>query len=388
MSIEKTDKNSEPATVAQNETTDKPAAQSATEKPTENPTETPSTDTSSPEQLLETARLFLESDDVKNATRESKLEFLRSKGLNEDQIKTLLPEDAVSGTSNELSKATDSNDETLVADEIYSPKEHIATYPEFNAPQPDPEPLITRSTLLTTLYSLTGLATFMHGASTYVFQPMAEATADARIEYHQHAARNMDHFVTLLERTTSASAAAPAPRPSATSAMTNALIRASDALSEVDDPAELFSRDIGTQTSTPLPRSPLLRAITDGSLDTLTPSSPSTAAALAGAVVSTEPAMQAQLKKVARMAEMSEDITELGEQEAALARDLWQEITDCEQRMSSLKASIDSGNMGIFGQYGYTVGFRGSDEVQKAKDNIRKLKGMLLSSRNFPVATR
>jgi len=47
----------------------------------------------SPESNVEVARRFLQQDDVKQSTREKKVEFLKTKGLNDEEIGSLLDEE-------------------------------------------------------------------------------------------------------------------------------------------------------------------------------------------------------------------------------------------------------------------------------------------------------
>ncbi|PHH52327.1 hypothetical protein CFIMG_006025RA [Ceratocystis fimbriata CBS 114723] len=359
--------------------------------------------------LLETARRFLNSDLVKDATQERKTEFLRSKGLNEEQINLLLAGDtaiealpdnkpseehaaeievmaeskAVRQPESESSSdatidSTEECEQSVTEDTQPSYTNPIVTYPEFFTSPPQREPLLSTRTLLNTLYAFTGLSVLVCGTSKYTVQPMIAATTDARTDLHKTASRNLDDLVRLLEKSVS-------HVPEGASSTTTVAL-AGDTMSDVDDPAELFSRDMGTQTSTPVGHSPATASTVAGSNNMIglgLESGSSTA------LVSLEPVIQTQLKKIARVSDMSEDLAELGDQETGIARDLWQEMTDFEQRIENMQSSLDDNSLGIRGHYGYTVGVKKqNDEMQSARDNIRKLKGILLSSRNFPMATR
>lgn len=90
---------STPSTSASTSEVDAPAA-GATAEETAQPENTPD-DQPDDQEKLEVARRFLESDAVRDAPYEKKVEFLKSKGIDEAEIQALLgPDDTT--TQNEV----------------------------------------------------------------------------------------------------------------------------------------------------------------------------------------------------------------------------------------------------------------------------------------------
>ena len=133
----------------------------------------------------------------------------------------------------------------------------IVTYPEFLTKPAQPPPLMTANGFLNTIYAFGGLSTLLYGTSKFVVEPMVQSLTEARISLHDSAKQDLEKLVDKLESIVSEIPAA---------AKKNQLVHTGgagrdgeedndDAKSSYEDPAELFHRDIGVQTS--LPSSPV-----------------------------------------------------------------------------------------------------------------------------------
>jgi methyl-accepting chemotaxis protein len=186
---------------------------------------------------------------------------------------------------------------------------------------------------------------------------MVESLTEARHNLFDTTISNLSRLIEKLESNVS-------ELPGAKTAAAYSL---GDNDSDIEDPSELFHRDIGTQTSEP----PI----------------PLTTAAPADQAI--EPAAQRQLSALADMVErlqslsreyvsQGEDITDI-----KTALDL---LTEDVERLASERPPTNSTNdwMNTWN----SPKKEPDDEVKKAKDSIRRIKGVLLSTRNFPTSTR
>ena len=133
-----------------------------------------------------------------------------------------------------------------------------------------------------------------------------------------------------------------------------------DTVSEADDPSEMFHRDMGTQTS-PLATPPIKeKELTSN-------------------------------KQAGQLAGISKKLTDLKNEVRAQSEDM----EDIKTLVDTFRDELDS--MTYPGQSEYLSGYDiygrsrkqdPDDEVKKARDNIRRVKGVLLSTRNFPASTR
>ena len=166
--------------------------------PPESPTE-PAT--------LEQARKFLEDDEVRLQSRERKIEFLKTKGLQESQIVELLGPSTVSLPSRAGRPPRPTTDRSTkpepVAQAEETPRQHeppepvnpaaeatesrpdadrppIITYPEFLTTAAKPPPLLTAAGFLRTMGAFAGLSSLIYGTGNLVVAPMADALTDAR----------------------------------------------------------------------------------------------------------------------------------------------------------------------------------------------------------------
>ncbi|KAK1754321.1 peroxisomal membrane protein PEX14 [Echria macrotheca] len=320
----------------------------------------------------EQARRFLQEPDVQKQTTERKADFLRSKGITESEIRELLEEAASEPRTEASSQSIESKDEganpkqtrdmkTIHPAEKKEDRPPIITYPEFLTKPVRPPPLITVNGFLNTLYAFGGFSTLLYGTSKYVVEPMVQSLTEARISLHETAKEDLRKLVEKLETVVSE---IPPTAKKAELAVGGESYRDEDEKSSYDDPTELFHRDIGVQTS--LPSSPVPRAAE---------LAPPESASAQQARRLTE--LVASVKAISDgLVSQTEDFGDTTSVLAALRDDVTQ-----------LSAAHHQSYASGFATYG---GNRDEpdDETKKAKENIRRVKGVLLSSRNFPASSR
>ncbi|SPQ27694.1 de1e5057-1006-4277-be0b-52db4bc4e777 [Thermothielavioides terrestris] len=308
------------------------------------PTTKPRQQSASREETLLQARRFLQDAQVQNTTPERKVEFLKSKGLSESDIEGLLKEVSQDGRP----EAQASRIKNPVKEERIEPplakkedRPPIVTYPEFLTKPARPPPLVTVKGFLNTLYAFGGLSTLVYGASKYVVEPMVDALTEARISLHDTANQDLAKLVAKLESTVSK---IPPLKPTAIVKTNPAADDDNETASSYDDPTELFHRDIGVQTS--LPTSPHVASLT------------------------------------ATLKSLSED---LADQTEALG-DVQTVLGLVKQDVAQLEAAAVSTDFvgGGYSLYGAAGRNEPDDEIKRAKENIRRVKGVLLSTRSFP----
>ncbi|KAM0246414.1 hypothetical protein ACHAP5_004727 [Fusarium lateritium] len=310
---------------------------------------------------LEVARRFLENDDVRHAPHDKKVEFLRSKGIDEAEIHALLvQEESATDTESTASSETTSASaptptETLPPTPASQPpvdRPPIVTYPEFLAKPPRPPPLVTKERLFNALYAVTGLSTLVYGTSRYVIRPMVDSQAEARTDFHDLTSRKLDALVAKLEKTVSE---VPPQKPAATA----------EDESEAEDPTEMFHRDMGTQTTFPI----------------------SSVTAMAGSKDNESPAKH-----------NANQLTSLNKTLSGL-KDAYRSQSEGMDKIKTavdvLRDDLDTMTYTAYPDHstGYDLYGRSrkpepDDEIRKVRDNIRRVKGVLLSTRNFPASAR
>ena len=320
--------------------------------------------------LIEKATKFLEEDFIRDAPIERKKVFLESKGLTEIEIDDLLeiqhsPEAAVmedygierQQTSHPTPPTTpQQHSETSTPQELTAaatPKDTppIITYPEFLLHAPKPAPLITANGLLTSLYITSGAATTIYGASKYIVEPMVESLTSARHSLFEGAAASLDILNEKLESTVS-----KAPAPPHQSKKED-----SDTESVSSDGARFFNRSAGTQTSPHLSRSNSSSSSSDPD------------GALSPAQDHTNALLGIHCKLADLLPKDGEPINPLGESIKELRAYL--------ERLPHANSLHIGGKVRKKGEL---------DAVASVKAEIRGVKGVLLSARNFPsgVAAR
>jgi hypothetical protein len=192
---------------------------------------------------------------------------------------------------------------------------------------------------------------------------MHESLTEARLDFHATASSRLDALVSKLEETVS-----EVP-PTASGKRSQAAGDETD--SEADDPTEMFHRDIGTQTSAledlPVPKS-----------TTPTPSASETQATRLQELVSSLQPVNESFRT------QSTDFHDIGTLIDVFRDDL--------QAMGGNKGAqpiYGRSSSSTFNGYSYQMGGykEPDDEIKKARDGIRRVKGLLLSTRNFPAST-
>ena len=336
--------------------------------------------------LIEKASKFLDDEEIREASKERKVYFLRIKGLTDQEIQDLLAKkegiihsEQKTSAEDETHASTEPNDATAPAEEVdvdmtddyvdsdpspSSSSSHrqegppIITYPEFLLHSQKPPPLITTGRLLTALYLTSGAAATMYGLSNYLVEPMVETLSAARHSLFQNAATNIDKLNEKLESTVS---------------RIPDTVHGHDGLDESDadddadpssDPARFFSRTIATQTSPHLSQSS-----SSTSLPEKTSSSPS-------AVVANQAA------HLSRLHDMLADMKDSDEE--GISDPVRDNVRAMREYLDNLPGLGRTGSTGAGGG-GSAPMRKNEDGVAKVKAEIKSVKGTLLSARNFPA---
>ncbi|KAK1597636.1 peroxisomal membrane anchor protein conserved region-domain-containing protein [Colletotrichum navitas] len=337
------------------------------------------------ENSIEIARKFLQDDEIKDAPREAKEAFLKTKGISSTDIEQLLgssvPEPAHDTTQTERASASSTqvtattpksqevptpppNNEVSIPRQIDQPP--VVTYPEFLTKSTRPPPLVTANGILNTLCAFAGLSTLLYGTSKYVVAPMVETLTEARCDLHDTTSKNLAKIIEKLE-----GAVSEVPAPKATAGHGEAY-RDDVSSSSADDPTEMFHRDIGTQTS--VPPTPRLGEPGFGMMGTAVEHR-------------NRSASDWQADKLARL-KSSADLLK-----TTVVSDA-EDLADLKSRMDVLKDDLvqlaypSPQDYGSYSLYGGPRKNEPEDEIKKARDNIRRVKGVLLSTRNFPASPR
>ena len=356
---------------------------------------------------LAVARRFLDTDEVRSSSREKKAEFLRTKGVSEEDIQKLLaesqgetqqtevsrfktPRSQASSAKRCLQQTQESTQTTTTPQNSNTPpstfptsssssspdRPPIVTYPEFLTKPQRPPPLVTTNGLLNTLYGFAGLSTLVYGASKYLVAPMVDSLTDARSELHDTTTKKLEELVHQLEKSVSVIP----PAPTETSATNNnnerdaaSSVPYTDAASEEDeDPAEIFHRDIGTQTT--FPEGVPANDAADGAAQ---PKDAATEKPLAEQHATT-------------LAKLAKSVSGLRDHVVSQSGD----FEDIKAQIDVFRDDLD--NM-IYPTHDFVGGYNmfnmnnksePEDEIRKVRDNIRRIKGVLLSTRSFPASTR
>ncbi|CAK7272202.1 hypothetical protein SEPCBS57363_005012 [Sporothrix epigloea] len=377
-------------------------------------TDVPSTSTERPEPNIEQARVFLSDASVQRESRPRKAAFLASKGLTSAQIDQLLAEEEANVASSTTETPAPSRISSASAEQAPT-LPPIVTYPEFMARPPRPPPLVTPTVFLGALYSSAAVSSLLYATARLVLAPMVDTLTESRGELHDTAASNLSRLLDKLEKTVSKVPEAAKAGPGGAAA--RSLLAGMSASVEVDDdshsttdstdsyadPTEVFHRDIGIQTS--LPPSPAIAP--NITMDSTVPLL-STSLASAAASSTEKPSQSSfQAERLSSLVDsargLSQGCLDLGD----LLSDIQTTVNvfrEDVEKLSHPPAYAHGGGLGS-GMYGYgsSVSMPGSnkypgyvtttrnepnDEIRKAKENIRRVKGALLTTRTFPTARR
>ncbi|KAI4657747.1 uncharacterized protein J4E78_006135 [Alternaria triticimaculans] len=320
-------------------------------------------------ELLDQASRFLEDDTIRDAPREKKVAFLQSKGVSPEDIETLLGQEPQESTNAELEAVGERAWSEVSAGtrrlkrlkpRPSTPREipPIVTYPEFLANTEKPPPLITTQRLVTTAYVTGGLIASIYGLSRWIIAPMTHTLAESRQDFASHTHEQLKELNSRLEKAVSVDPASKV----------KAVTDAADDVSEADsDPTELYHRDYGTQTTPNLSRRP----------STSTDPHP------------TVTAHENRLKIIkSHLEELDTNRTNDGKSRDGLRT----KVSD----LTSYLTEMDYQNQYYpgMGRYGATYNWSGqsgtaqNDQIEVLKNDIRAVKGVFLSARNFPVGGR
>ncbi|KAK4228392.1 peroxisomal membrane protein PEX14 [Podospora fimiseda] len=352
-----------------------PPAQTTTKPQVQNKPETEQQPEKSKEETLKQARIFLQDEAVKKSTSAERTEFLKSKGLSDGDIQELLKEVAkeavaaaepastptpVTPTPKSTPQSSFQDDPIDVSTALIKREDRppIVTYPEFLTKPTRPPPLMTVNTFLNTVYAFSGLATLVYGTSKFVLEPMVAQLTEARGQLAETTKADLNKLVSKLESTVS-------EIPVYKSKENLTLLHGDDnedAVSHYDDPAELFHRDIGVQTSPS---------------DLSGRSSP--------ASLRPESATDYQARRLKALVSSLKEIRDgLVDQSESLA-DAKTVLNVFNDDLEKLSAAHVTDFVGGFNLYGVSSRNEPNDEIKQARDNIRRVKGVLLSARTFPT---
>ncbi|KAK4111150.1 hypothetical protein N656DRAFT_780949 [Canariomyces notabilis] len=330
--------------------------------------------TAPPEARLEQARKFLRDAQVQNEIPERKAQFLRSKGFSDSDIEGLLKEVLQdSGQESQVSAKEETIEVPTTKKEDRPP---IVTYPEFLTKPARPPPLVTVNGFLNTLYAFAGLATAVYGTSRYIAQPMADSLTEARVSLHETAKQDLAKLVSKLESTVS-----DIPTPKLKDTKPPAA-EDNDAASSYDDPTELFHRDIGVQTSRPPSPFNSTAIPTATSFFGLSSQSQSS---------NRQPQESPTALQTRQLSSLTASLKMLGDGLVSQTESLGevQTVLDLlKEDLDTLSATQTTDFVGGYSLYGAASRNEPDDEIRQAKENIRRVKGVLLSTRSFPATTR
>ncbi|KAJ5595960.1 hypothetical protein N7450_002418 [Penicillium hetheringtonii] len=348
--------------------------------------------------LLTQAARFLEDDSIRDSPTDRKVSFLESKGLNSDEIDSLLgitrnaeasstsataaeskSEETPSTLSNDQSEDTSSPSTTGQSSSTTMPQPR-STNTTMTAPAStsrDPPPLVTMQRVLYTIYGAAGLGASIYGASEYLVKPMLATLTSARHELASTAQQNLQKLNEKLERNVSVIPAHLTARKT----ISNDEDESNDTDSVTSDPTELFHRDIGTQTSLENSQTSLAAAEKNNQA----PDAPTQAV---NNHMSRLESIQSQLK----------EINNIDKDSSTLDDDMRNRLSDLHHYLDGLiyAAPSYSASTPSYGLYSTTsngvdsssMGVKKSEDeaIASFKAEIRGVKGALLSARNFPTS--
>jgi hypothetical protein len=234
----------------------------------------------------------------------------------------------------------------------------IVTYPEFLAQTEKPPSLITTSRLVNTAYITGGLMATIYGLSKFIVAPMARDLSEARQEFAAHTQEQLED---LNKRLGEAVSVDPATK------LKPNLSDMADDVSEADsDPTELYHRDYGTQTTPNLSRRPSLAVSADP-----------------------EPTVTAHENRLKIITSHLKELEANRSNNTTSAISLQGKVTDLKLYLSemSYQNQYYSNVGGLYGSsFGLPTGADGKkDQIDNLKQDIRAVKGVFLSARNFPT---
>jgi hypothetical protein len=201
----------------------------------------------------------------------------------------------------------------------------------------------------------------MYGLSKYIVSPMAQNMTESRHDFSRHTQEQLDELNKRLKDIASVD-----PATTEKSMPTNI----ADDVSEADsDPTELYHRDYGTQTSPSLSRRPSLSLPADEN----------------SVITGHENRLKILTSHLRELESSRTNDTTSTDSLRTKLSDLHTYLSDM-----SYQNQLYSGVGGLYGgNYGLPKTKDGKvDQVEVLKSDIRAVKGVFLSARNFPAGGR
>lgn len=229
-----------------------------------------------------------------------------------------------------------------------SPIPPIITYPEFLLRTRKPPPLVTVGSLLTSLYIVSGVTATAYGTSNFIVKPMIESLNEARHSLFDTANANLKSLVEKLEQVVSTIPSSISP--------SNSLLRDDDDdESSNSEPTEWSQRSAATQTS------PLLSRSTSS----ITPEK-----------ATSEYSMQKQQLRLQKLhASLSGVLDDHKYRLDTSSKVSKQHVDNLQEYLSDMAYGTKFTPAELLAE---------GDSVSRMKAEIRSVKGVLLSARNFP----
>jgi len=317
--------------------------------------------------LLKQASKFMEDPSIKDAPLDRKIAFLETKGVSKENVrkvldtprsdvKPLLPQTLQPQVRHEVPSAS--------ANVITHDIPPIITYPEFLMKSKKPPPIITAQRLLGTAYAFGGAATIIYGLSKYLIGPMADSLTFARHEFAEHSQNQIAELNSKLKELVSVDPAVYMDPAAKTGDDTASIADSLDY-----DPTELYHRDFGTQTL-PLPASSDTSSSADG-----------------------EEIKDASLgngteNQASHLLLIKNRFEELRSEYDVEEQSTYAEVSTVVKVLNEHLESLAYPTNSYHGIYGGGDGGKKDDEIGRVKAEIRGVKGVLLSARNFKAPVR
>jgi len=177
-------------------------------------------------------RKFLADPSVKNASTDKQRAFLIAKGVDEKVVDDLITSESSEDKRSGIEKEIDPQKIQLASQS----KPPVITYPEFLVRPQKPPPLVTISGLVDTAYIAAGLAATIYATSKILVEPMFQKLTDARHDFGTHTNTRLQELNDRVSK------------------MTAQPLESDMRKFENSEPTELFHRDVGVQTSPSLSR--------------------------------------------------------------------------------------------------------------------------------------
>ena len=323
------------------------------------------------EALVRKAKLFLENDTVKDEPTKKKVAFLRSQGLSESAINSAIHDATPPSPSSSAPVEARSSSLAHTQTKDVPP---IITYPEFLMHANKPPPLITASRLMSVAYVASGAAAAIYGLSKYLVGPMTDSLQASRHDFAVNAQARVEDLNSRLGNVISVDPDQASGNKCLQSRQLNAEDYTSNADSDDSDPTELFHRDFGTQTSaiqSPKPKS-------------------SASSSSGELIVTGDSSTELQTSQLKHLSDLCKELGAENDSEGDTNQEISTILKVVQEHLESLNLPTNAFTANaMYDAYGLPKdGKKDEDEVSKIKSEIRSVKGVLLSARNFPGGRR